>query len=157
MMKRFSVLILISLLVSVCFEAQAQCKEYTKKHCFSLLEDYINTGAYNGAIMHEGEEAELTQTFYEGQEYRLLVCANDSISEILFFEVLNADGDILYSSEETKSNKFDFGVETTQALKVRIVAPNVGTDLKKKKSGCISILVGFKGTVNENTKISSNQ
>ena len=157
MMKRFSVLILLSICVSVCFEAQAQCKAFTKEYCFSQLDDYINTGAYNGAIIHEGEEATLTQTFYGGQEYRLLICAPDSIAEILFFEILNADGDVLYNSKEANSNIFDFGIETTQALKIRIVAPHTSSNADKKKSGCVSILVGFKGTTNNSTSISSNR
>jgi hypothetical protein len=125
------------------YEVQAQCKTFTKKKCIGELEDYNSNGQYNGAVMFEAEEATLMQTFYSGQKYRLFICAQPSI-ENLFFEVKDYRNTLLYTSERTGSNIFDFDVESTQQLKIRIVVPDGGSGSQIKKNGCVSVLVGFK-------------
>ena len=125
------------------YEGQAQCKTFTKKKCIGELSDYNSNGPYNGAVMFEGEEATLMQTFYSGQKYRLFICGQPSI-EGLFFEVKYYRNAVLYTSEGTGSNMFDFDVESTQQLKIRIVVPDGGSGSQIKKNGCVSVLVGFK-------------
>lgn len=123
---------------------QAQCKHFTKKKCMPELGDYNSNGQYNGAVLFEGEEAAMVQPFYSNQDYRILVCSQPIISDKLFFEVLDYRGELLYSSEGTGKNYFDFNVESTQQLKIRIVVPESESMSNLKKNGCVSILVGFK-------------
>lgn len=124
--------------------ASAQCKSFTKKNCREPLEDYTGNGQYNGATMFEGEEATLSQTFYSGQEYRLFVCSHESISDSLYFEVMDYRKNVLYSSRGKEEKIFDFSLESTQQLKIRVVVPDLGTANNLKKNGCVSIMVGFK-------------
>ena len=125
-------------------QTDAQCRHFTKKHCLDELSDYTGNGQYNGAVMFEGEEATMVQTFYSGQEYRIHVCSHASISDSIFFEVLDYRKKLMYSSKESGSDNFDFSVESTQQLRIRVVVPELGTANTLKKNGCVSILVGFK-------------
>jgi hypothetical protein len=146
---RFVAIILLVISTAIMSECYAQCKIFTKEHCFSELNGYINTGSYNAGVMHEGEETTLTQTFYEGQDYRLLVCTDESLENIVFFEIVNSQGDTLFSSEENRANVFDFSMESTQMLTIRVKAPINNSSSAPKNNGCISIIVGFKSKTDQ--------
>jgi len=137
-------LALIIMLAGISESATAQCKNFTKKQCLSELSDYTGNGQYNGAVMFEGEEASLVQTFYSGKDYRLFVCAHPAIADSLFFEVRDYRKQLIFSSKEKGSNSFDFSVEFTQQLFIKVAVPEMGTANELKKNGCVSILVGFK-------------
>lgn len=132
------------LLVLNAGKVQSQCKSFTKKSCLSELADYTNNGLYNGAVMFEGEEAQLVQTFYSGKDYRVFTCAHPAIADGLIFEVTDYQKNMIFSSEKAGSNFFDFRVESTQQLNITIKLPKQGTANELKKNGCVSILVGFK-------------
>ena len=134
------------MIVTMQFSAEAQCKMFTQKKCFGTLQTYTNNGSYNGAVMFEGEEATLTQTFYEGQDYRLVLCTQEVISEAAYFEISDYANNMIYSSKDAGTNVFDFSVESTQSLKMRIVVPNIGKDKNLKQNGCVSVVVGFKSS-----------
>ena len=123
--------------------AHAQCRTYTKNTCIPPLEPYISNGQFNGATMFEGESAALMQTFYSGQEYRLLVCTHSSL-EGAWFEVRDSGKKLLYSSKETGHGYWDFNVASTQQLQIEVFVPSLGSRPELKKSGCVSIMVGFK-------------
>ena len=145
MIKKIGILgFTLALTLGSISDGQAQCKTFTKKKCVSQLEDYNSNGQYNGAVMFQGEEATLMQTFYSGQKYRLFICPQPSIEEGMYFEVKDYRNTLLYTSEGTGSNMFDFDVESTQQLKIRIVIPDDGSGSQIKKNGCVSVLVGFK-------------
>tara|TARA_B110000046_G_scaffold114886_1_gene122083 strand:- start:7006 stop:7344 length:339 start_codon:yes stop_codon:yes gene_type:complete len=108
------------------------------------LGEFNSNGQYNGAVMFQGEEATLMQTFYSGQKYKLMICSQSSISESLFFEVQDYRNNLIYSSDGTDKNDFEFDVESTQQLKIRIVIPDNVSGSQIKKNGCVSVIVGFQ-------------
>lgn len=141
----FGTLILCVFFVGTSLDANAQCKGFTKRNCAGELKNYNDNGQYNGAVMFDGEEATLMQTFYSNQEYRLFVCAHESIGEGMYFEVKDYRNTLIYSSAGKNSNVFDFNVESTQQLKIKVVIPSKGaTSTQIKQNGCVSILIGFK-------------
>ena len=103
--------IIVLLIIGSNSEVKAQCKNFTKKKCMGSLDSYNRNGQYNGAVMFDGEEASLMQTFYSGQEYRLFICAHPSIAEGIFFEVSDYRNNKIYSSEGKNETMFDFNVE----------------------------------------------
>lgn len=132
-------------LLGVATGSYSQCRNFTRDQCMNLLEGYISNGQYNGAVMFEGEEATMMQTFYSNQNYRVVVCAQKVISDSIYFEVMDYHNQVVYSSEKTRSPIFDFNVESTQQLKIRIVVPNgQRTEQQLKQNGCVSVLIGFK-------------
>lgn len=134
--------IMVSMLLAG--SAISQCKSFTKRKCLKDLGEYNSNGQYNGAVMFQGEEATLMQAFYSGQKYKLMVCSQPSISDDLYFEVLDYRKNLLYSSEGKGSNEFEFDVESTQQLRIRIVVPDDGSGSQIKKNGCVSVIVGFR-------------
>jgi len=122
----------------------SQCKTFTKSQCMDLLENYTGNGQYNGAVMFEGEEATMMQTFYSNQSYRVVVCGQKPIADSLYFEVMDYRNKLIYSSHKTHSSTFDFNVESTQQLKIRLIVPHGRKEEQLKENGCVSVLVGFK-------------
>jgi len=144
-MRSLAVFLTLFLTLSVITQSQAQCKTFTKRKCMSELDGYNHNGQYNGAVMFEGEEASLNQTFYAGQKYRIRACIQEVISEKAYFEVYDYRGNLLHTTDGQVA-QFDFAVETTQQLKIRVVIPDMGTGNGMKKNGCVSIIVGFQNT-----------
>lgn len=144
-MKKQTVITAIAALClfGLSMDLQAQCKSFTKRKCMKQLEDYSSNGQYNGAVMFEGEEATLMQTFYSTHEYRLIVCAQPSIADSMYYEIQDYRGKVVYSSKDAESSIFDFDVESTQQLKIKVFIPGRSAGMIKK-NGCVSILIGFK-------------
>ncbi|MEM9025064.1 MAG: hypothetical protein AAGB22_15060, partial [Bacteroidota bacterium] len=120
-----------------------QCRAFTKNKCLPQLAPYTSNGQYSGATLFEGETATIIQTFYAEQEYRLLICTQESLGDGVTFAVKNQDGSTIYSSEGKEENYWDFKVEGTQQFAIEISIPSTNvSDIKNE--GCVSIMVGFK-------------
>ncbi|MDZ4752003.1 MAG: hypothetical protein SGI87_10340 [Flavobacteriales bacterium] len=123
----------------------AQCRAFTKNSCLPMLEDYIQNDNYNSAVLIPGDEAEILLTFYANKQYRLVVCGHPRLGEVQF-EVLDANQEMIYSSKNNTSEKkstFDFKMQTTQQLIVRVRVPE-NDAAAIKPEGCVSIMVGYK-------------
>lgn len=87
---------------------------------------------------------ELVMTFYSGQDYKLMVCAQPSLGE-MNFKVLDMKRNVIYDNKEHKNNPgWEFNVASTQQLIVEVIAPPSKTTHEIAESGCASLLVGFK-------------
>lgn len=146
MAKSFlKILVAALFLVMLPDAVSAQCRNFTKGKCMPELTPYINNGQINSVVLYAGEQAEVEMTFYSGQEYRLLCCYHPILGDNVYFEVKDAQGNIIYSGKD-KSNKYwDFKVESTQQLTVVVSVPTEKSNVNLPQSGCVSVLVGFKG------------
>lgn len=140
-MKIFSLILFVVLLFPTLSHAQS-CRAFTKKTCRPALENYIHNGQVNSAVLFPGDKADMMLTFYSGQKYRLLVCAQEQLGDVTF-RVLDIDRNELYNSKSKNSNTFDFKVASTQQLVVEVSVPESTTTHDMEFQGCISILVGF--------------
>jgi hypothetical protein len=127
------------------FGASAQCRAVAKKQCFPQLLPYIQNGQFNSVRLSPGETAELQVTFYAGQNYRLMVCAEGVLGDVNF-KVMDADKQELYNSKKAKDDKkqWDFNVTSTQQFFVFVEVPPSDSPTKFIPEGCVSVLVGFK-------------
>lgn len=123
----------------------AQCRAFAKHNCLPGLLPYKFNETFNAAQLANGEEAEVELTFYSGQEYRLMVCAQPILGHVNW-KLADATGQTLFESKaEEPKDHFDFKVSNTQQLKVLIDVPakeGGGNDMLHV--GCVGILVGFK-------------
>ncbi|MDR2039230.1 MAG: hypothetical protein LBQ60_15010, partial [Bacteroidales bacterium] len=111
------------------------------------LAPYIHDGSYQAAIMSEGEEAEVYKTIFAGQQYRLYICADQSLPGVEFV-VSDIHRNILFDNRKHKNVlMWDFRSESSQQIKVTIRIPKA----KKKDDteqelafGCVGILFGLK-------------
>lgn len=121
---------------------QAQCKTFIKNECKPKLDPYIYNGQLNSAVLNQGDIAELMLTFYSNQDYRIVVC-DDNLGDVTF-RLLDVQGKELFTNaDHGYTDTWDFSTNSTQLLVVEVSVPENTTN-EETKSGCVSILVGFK-------------
>ena len=130
------------MLVGINVDSQAQCKSFTKKKCVPKLAPYIHNGQFNSAVIASGETVEIGMVFYKGQDYRILVGSQEVLGDVVF-KLLDGSGKELYTNSG-QEKIFDFNVDATQRLTIRIKAPKSDTNTGITPSGCISLLIGFR-------------
>jgi hypothetical protein len=120
----------------------AQCKSFTKNECKPKLNPYIYNGQLNSAVLNQGDIAELMLTFYSNQDYRIVVCSEE-LGQVKF-RLLDMNGaEVFSNADHNYIDRWDFTTNSTQQLTIEVSVPeNTSSDLVK--SGCVSILVGFK-------------
>jgi hypothetical protein len=121
----------------------AQCNAFTKKKCMPGLSPYVHNGQLNSAALNAGETAELELTFYSGQEYRVLICAQEILGDV-YYKLKDKNNKVVYDSKEQRSNTFDFNVKSTQQLMLEVIVPASNAPNKLNINGCVSVLIGFK-------------
>jgi hypothetical protein len=139
-MKNFFSLLIIILAVNTA--SVAQCNGFAKKS-ISKLKPYLNTQQVFSTVLLNGDKTQLSSTFYYGDEYRLLISADDKLGKIQL-NVKDADGKVLYTTRGYGSIMWDFNVESTQDLTLEVLTPAASAGETFDKSGCVSIVVGFK-------------
>ncbi|HEU4719698.1 MAG TPA: hypothetical protein VFU15_17760 [Bacteroidia bacterium] len=130
--------------LAVASDTVAQCnKTWVRKKCVPKIAPFIHNGQMNSTLLKEGGKMETVLTFYSGQDYRILVCAEETLENVSF-TVSDMTGKIVFDSKQhNNTDVWDFKVKTTMDLKVDVDAgTNEGGD--GNATGCVSILVGFK-------------
>ena len=119
-----------------------QCNGFAKKS-LSKLKPYLNTQQVFGTVLLNGDKTQVSSTFYFGDEYRLLISADDKLGKIQL-NVKDANGVVVYSTKAYGSIMWDFNVESTQDLTLEVVTPEAAAGQATDNSGCVAIIVGFK-------------
>ena len=125
----FKIIILSVFILGLQTNIFGQCKSFTKQVCKPKLSPYIYNGQVNSAVLSGGDIAELMMTFYSGQDYRIVVCGEETLKNITF-------------TLKDMTDHWDFHAKVTQQLTVEVKIPV--SDNNSDSSGCVSILVGFK-------------
>jgi len=139
-----SILKLLIIVLIFNTSSNAQCNAFNKVKCVPKLKPYINTQQLANTVLLSGDKTQLTSTFYYGDEYRLLVCAQEALGKIKL-NIKDANDRVIFTTSGYGVIMWDFNLEATQDLTLEVVSP----PLEKKdgsldKSGCVSILMGFK-------------
>jgi len=145
-MKRIFILLSVFALFSVASvnSTYAQCKSFTKKHCLSQLSPFVYNGQLNSAVLTQGDVADLMLTFYPDQDYRVFVCYDDAFGNVEF-RLYDSNRNLIYSNKDNDYLPYwDFSSSETMQLVLRVIIPEKTKDQIAVKSGCVSILVGFK-------------
>jgi len=122
----------------------SQCRSFTKKRCMPQLDGFEQNDSFNSAVLIPGDEAELLLTFYEGKDYRLVVCAHPILGQVAW-ELVDTSEKLIYkntSEDGSKKDSFDFKVSNTQQLLLRVQVPKSESTLIHE--GCVSIMSGTK-------------
>ncbi|MEO6883319.1 MAG: hypothetical protein ABI199_04755 [Bacteroidia bacterium] len=122
----------------------AQCKSFVKKHCEYKIAPFISNGQMNTTTMTSGQIADMPMTFYAGQSYRIVVCAQEVLGTIQFKLLDKAQHVIFDSTQNNDPDFWDFNVNTTQEFTIEVTVPPSDAADGLMQSGCVSILVGFK-------------
>lgn len=143
MKKLIQKLSIYFILSAIPFISISQCKSFTKQTCIPMLDPYIYNGQLNSAILNEGDIAELVLTFYGGQDYRIAICAEESIGSVQF-KLLDTDRNSIFDNADQEfSDYWDFKCNSTQQIIVEVIIPESEIIEDAVRNGCVSILVGF--------------
>ncbi len=144
MLRKSRYIFLFALLLMISGHAGAQCFSYARHVCKAQLKGYVPDGNYNATILSEGETAEIHKTFYSGQEYRVVICKVDSLPPV-YFQVIDEKDNVLFDSKDhDKTNSWNFILETTQKLIIRVKVTEKDKFSMAKVSGCIAVMFSIK-------------
>lgn len=122
----------------------SQCKSFIAKQCMPKISPFTHNGQLNSTTLMEGETAELLMTFYSGQDYRILVCAQKILGQAQF-KLLDANRNVVFDSKQGTSDFWDFSVKSTQQLIIQVSIPKPEESPNSfVQSGCVAVLIGFK-------------
>lgn len=123
--------------------AQAQCKSFAKNKCVPGLAPYKFNETFNGAQLSPGDEAEVALTFYSGQEYRVMVCAQAILGEVNW-KLVDENNKIVFESlADEPKHHFDLKAAGTTQLRCVVWVP-ARAKTEYVHLGCVAIMVGFK-------------
>jgi len=123
--------------------ANGQCKSFVKINCLPQLVPYIHDGSYQAVIMNEGEEAEIYKTVFAGQQYRLIICAENALPNVEFI-VQDIRRTVLFDNRKNGNVKeWDFKSDVSQQIKVTIRIPKSNSQKTELVYGCVGVLFGL--------------
>ena len=137
-------IIVTALLIFLSFSsADAQCIDLVKTKGFTYLDTskYIPEARFNALPLREGDDVDIYKSFFKGRNYRIVVVGAENMP-ILNFKVTNFQRQVLYDSNITKEESWDFISDKNQNLIISVEVPKVEKD-KKPQSGCIAVVIGF--------------
>jgi hypothetical protein len=125
-------------------EAIAQCDKFVKKKCMPKVLPFTHNGQTNASTLSAGKTSEYNMTFYAGQAYRILVCAEPILGDVTF-KVMDQSRTVVFDSKQNDLTDFwDFKAKNTQQLIVHVDVPPSASSSSTPPSGCVSVMVGFK-------------
>ncbi len=121
-----------------------QCDQYAKQQCMPVLGNFTDIGKKNIAVLLPGDTAEIGVTFYSTHHYRVVVCAQPELGKV-GFRLLDKKGTLLFDSRKYNSPEYwDFNTQITQNVIIQLIVPRVSAN-QVAQTGCVAVLVGFKG------------
>lgn len=121
----------------------AQCRSFAKNKCVPELAPYKFNESFNAAQLAPGEEAEVSLTFFSGQEYRVMVCTHPILGEVNW-KLVDANNKTVFESlADEPKHHFDLKAASTVSMKVVVWVPNKGKS-DMVHVGCVAIMLGFK-------------
>ncbi len=123
--------------------ADAQCIDLVKTKGFTYLDTakYIPEARFNALPLREGDDVDIYKSFFKGRNYRIVVVGAENMPK-LNFKVTNFQRQVLYDSNITKEESWDFVSDKNQNLIISVEVPKADKD-KKPQSGCVAVVVGF--------------
>lgn len=131
-------------LLSIVNIANAQCKGFIKKRCMPKLLPYVHNGQLNSIDLFPGESASLKIPFHSGHNYRVMACGQEILEGVYFEVYADDEKTLLYTSKEKASSSWDFSVQSTRELVIRVYAPTEENPSELSPRGCVGLLIGFQ-------------
>lgn len=136
--------IFLLFLFALTVSSSAQCISFARNIAKPKLAPFVHDGNYNAAYMEEGESAELYKTFFQGEEYRLVVTGIESLPR-LRIRLLDDRRDVVFdNADHNFVQEWDFTAYTTGTMIVQVRVTDDGND--NYTGGCVAIMFGVKAS-----------
>ncbi len=107
------------------------------------MQGFIPGESFNAVKLFPGDVAEVDMTFFSDVDYRLLVCSHEILGDVQF-QLVDQNDELIYDNADREfSEYFDFRLEGTRTLGLRITVPQQD-DTSINPQGCVAILLGRK-------------
>lgn len=136
--------------------SQKKCDDYVIRNCDSYGPPFKYSGQSKSAIFELGQKSLFSITVYKGFEYRISLCAEKNMKDVLFrIREDNTNKTILYDSSVDEEDFLEklFYVKSTKNLLVEVYVPEGDIPIEeqtyKKRFGCVGVLIEYdkrKGT-----------
>ncbi len=136
----FKILILV---LAVNTYSYGQCDFFSKRSSLGRLKPYMNIQQSFNTVLLNDDKTQIKGTFYFGEDYRLLVTAEEQLGKIQL-NIKDKDDKILFTTKGYGTIMWDFNLENMQDLTLEIITPPAPATQKMDKSGCVSVIIGFK-------------
>jgi len=125
-------------------KSKAQCIDLVKDKGFTYLDTskYMPEARFNALPLREGDDVDIYKSFFKGRNYRIVVVGAENMPK-LNFRVTNFQRQVLYDSNITKMESWDFLSEMNQNLIISVQVPKQTDKKKKPESGCVAVVIGF--------------
>jgi|SRR6185312_11765282 len=138
------IIFVIVLVCSSVLYGLSQCDEFVKQECLPQLGSFTDIGKKNLAVLLPGDTAQIGVTFYREHQYRIVVCAQPDLGKVSF-RLMDRKGSVLFDSKSHNNPRFwDFNTQVTENIIIQVMVPAVAAN-QVAQTGCVSVLVGFKG------------
>ena len=124
--------------------SNAQCKGFTKRNCLPELTPYSSNGQLNSAQLFPEEDAEIQLNLNKGLSYRILGCADPYLEDLNYKLYDQNEFEIYSDTLKNYTSLKDIKVTQSQNLKMRINIPPKKNTTGIKRSGCVTIMLGYK-------------
>lgn len=121
----------------------AQCNTFMKLKCNPVLKPYMSSGQVFNSTLLSDDKAKLLLTFYEGMNYRIVVCGQEELGNIQM-RLKDGKNKVVFTGTVEESNFWDLKVDATQVMTIEVLTPKSEESENIIKSGCVSLMVGFK-------------
>ncbi|MFL5764527.1 MAG: hypothetical protein ACJ77K_11350 [Bacteroidia bacterium] len=140
----FSRAIIAACIIALPAVSSAQCTTFVKKKCMPKISPFTLNGQVNTTTLSSGQTTSMNLTFYAGQDYRIVVCAQPELGDVSFV-IKDMQKKVVFDSKKNDLPDFwDFKVKNTQQFVVEVQVPESESTSSTPPSGCVSIMVGFK-------------
>jgi hypothetical protein len=136
--------IVAACIIALPVASPAQCTTFVKKKCMPKIQPFTLSGQVNTSTLSSGQKTSMNLTFYAGQDYRIVVCAQPELGDVSFV-IMDMQKKVVFDSKKNDLPDFwDFKVKNTQQFIVEVQVPESESTSSVPPSGCVSIMVGFK-------------
>lgn len=156
-MKKLAV-ILFMVSASVSFAQTSVCGQFHRKFC-ALSENVpgekwtYNSQSKSG-LFNQGMTSKIRCVIYKGMDYRMSVCCETSIGEVLNYKIFDArTNELLFDNESAENTPvFEFQSSSTRQLIIEVTVPKGEADADKHKptnAACVGLLIENKVTARQ--------
>ncbi|MFN7013368.1 MAG: hypothetical protein ACK4ON_03755 [Bacteroidia bacterium] len=136
----FSSLLVVASLISI--EANAQCNSFTKTKCVPKVKPYNNIEQMHTTTLLSNDKLKMNMTFYYGDEYRIVVCADEKLGKITM-NLKDKSNKVVFTTSGYGSIQWDFNVQATQELTLEVITAPAPKGEELDRSGCVSVVTAI--------------